>query len=70
MTRSSMFSLAKNEDTKFLLELAELIETLVRVKEYDLAEKFGQHYLDLEEKVKTHDYTRDDKMLEALPCLE
>lgn len=64
-----MFSLAKNEDKKFLLELALLIETLVNLKQYDLAEKFGQHYLELEEKINTHDYPKDDKILEALPHL-
>lgn len=64
-----MFSLAKNEDKKFLLELALLIEILVNLKQYDLAEKFGQHYLELEEKINTRDYTKDDQMLEALPHL-
>ena len=58
---SSMFSPAKNQDKKFLLELAELIETLVRVKQYELAEKFGDHYLELEKKIHTHDYTLEDK---------
>lgn len=64
-----MFSPAKNEDKKFLLELALLIEQLVNLKQYDLAEKFGQHYLDLEEKIKTHDYIKDDTLLEAFPHL-
>lgn len=61
-----MFSPAKNEDKKFLLELALLIEQLVNLKQYDLAEKFGQHYLDLEEKIKGHDYSQDDKYYEIL----
>ncbi len=60
MTHFNMFSITKNEDTKFLLELAELIETLVKVEQCELAERFGQHYLDLDEKIKTHDYTKDD----------
>lgn len=63
MTLSSMFSISKNEDKKFLLELAELIETLVRLEQYELAEKFGEHYIALEQKIKTHDYTLEDKYL-------
>ena len=66
MMPSSMFSPAKNEDKKFLLELAVLIEQLVNLKQYDLAEKFGQHYLDLEEKIKVYDYSQDDKYYEIL----
>lgn len=70
MTLFSMFSIAKHEDKKFLLELAELIETLVRLKQYELAEKFGGHYLELEQKIKTHDYIKEDKIIEALPYLQ
>jgi hypothetical protein len=61
-----MFSPSQHEDKKFLLELADLIETLVRLKEYNLAERFGKHYLDLQDKIKTHDYTKDDKCYESL----
>ena len=61
-----MFSPAKNADKKFLLELVELIETLVRLKEYDLAEKFGNHYIELEKKIQSHDYSKDDKYYEPL----
>ena len=61
-----MFSPAKNADKRFLLELAELIETLVRLKEYDLAEKFGDHYIELEKKIQSHDYSKDDKYYEPL----
>jgi len=64
-----MFSIAKHEDKKFLLELAELIETLVNLKKYELAEKFGEHYIELEKKIQTHDYTKEDKIIEALPLL-
>lgn len=66
MQHSSMFSPAKNADKKFLLELVELIETLVRLKEYDLAEKFGNHYIELEKKIQSHDYSKDDKYYEPL----
>lgn len=64
-----MFSPAKNDDKKFLLELAQLIEMLVGFgspQALDLAEKFGEHYLKLEEKIKIHDYTKDDKLYELL----
>ena len=64
MLHSSMFSPAKNADKKFLLELVELIETLVRLKQYDLAERFGKHYIELEKKIQTYDYKLDDKAYE------
>lgn len=64
-----MFSPAKNTDKKFLLELAELIEQLVSLKQYELAEKFGQHYLELEEKIQTYNYQNEDTILETLPYL-
>ena len=64
MMRSSMFSPTKAEDKKFLLTLAELIELLVKMattESLDLAEKFGDHYIALEEKIKTYDYDKDDQ---------
>ena len=60
-----MFSPAKAEDKKFLLELIELIQLLAKInitESLDLAEKFGDHYLVLEEKIKTHDYTKEDEI--------
>jgi hypothetical protein len=59
-----MFSPSQHEDKKFLLELAELIEILVKInttQSLDLAEKFGDYYLETQEKIKTHDYTKDDE---------
>jgi len=59
-----MFSPTQHEDKKFLMELVQLIELLVKTntaESLDLAEKFGDHYLTLEEKIKTHDYTKDDE---------
>jgi len=64
-----MFSPAQYEDKKFLSEMAELILLLAKVgtpEAIDLAEKFGEHYLALEEKIKTHDYSREDKFYEPL----
>lgn len=64
MMLSSMYSPVKKQDQELLLEIAETIEVLVSVgtkESVDLAEKFGQNYLDLEEKIKTHDYTREDQ---------
>lgn len=63
--RSSMFSISKHEDTKFLLTLAELIQTLVKLnttETLDLAEQFGEHYLALEKKLHTHDYSKEDEL--------
>lgn len=68
MTLSSMYSPVKNEDKKFLLELAELIGLLVKInteESLDLAEKFGAHYIALEQKIKTYDYTNDDTFYES-----
>ena len=61
---SSMFSPTKHEDKKFALELVAIIEILIRnasTESMDLAEKLGDHYAELQEKIKTHDYTKDDQ---------
>ncbi len=60
---SSMFSQNKQDDQELLLELGEVIECLARVgtKEmWDFIEQFGAHYLKLEEKIKSHDYSPED----------
>jgi len=70
--RSSMFSPSKHEDKKFQLELIELIKLLTKIgttESLDLAEKFGDHYVELDEKIKTHDYTKDDQMYYQLEKL-
>jgi len=59
-----MFSPTKAGDKKFQLELIELIELLVKInttETLDLAEKFGDHYTELDAKIQTHDYTKDDR---------
>jgi hypothetical protein len=59
-----MFSPTQHEDKKFLLELIQLLELLIKInttESLDLAEKFGEHYLEIQEKIKTHDYTKDDE---------
>ena len=64
---SSMFSKSRTEDKKYLLELIELIEMLVRIKTpqaLDLAESLGGEYMELEEKVNTFDYSEQDKFYE------
>lgn len=64
-TLSNMFSPAKAEDKKFLLELGETIALLAKIdnpEALDLAERLGHHYLTLEKKIQTHDYTRDDQL--------
>lgn len=64
MMLSSMFSPVKKEDKELLLAIAEMIETLVKngTKEsLDLAERFGQDYLNLEKKIQTYDYTETDQ---------
>lgn len=59
----SMFSPIKKEDKQFQLLVVELIEILVRIgtkETLDTAEKFGNYYLELEKKINTHDYTKED----------
>jgi hypothetical protein len=60
-----MFSPAKRDDMRFQLELVDLIETLVRLQAYNLAEKMGDWYVDLETKIKTYDYSKDDELYET-----
>ena len=58
-----MYSINQKEDRELMLQIAQTIEVLVKIKlpqALDLAEQFGQHYLELEEKVKTYDYTKED----------
>jgi hypothetical protein len=58
-----MFSLTKKIDKELLLEIAEMIEVLYRLNRpeaKELAEKFGEDYLRLEEKIKTYDYSKED----------
>jgi hypothetical protein len=61
-----MYSPNQHEDKKFLLELNLLIQQLAKLattEALDLAEKFGEHYFNLEKKIKSHDYTNEDKHL-------
>jgi len=54
-----MFSQQKQDDKELLLEIAEMILVLVKVgttEAIDLAEKFGEDYNRLQEKIKTTDY--------------
>lgn len=67
-----MYSPCKKQDQEFLLEIAEMIELLIKVgttPAIDLAEKFGDNYLDLEKKIKTHDYTKEDQSHEKFTNL-
>jgi len=59
----NMFSLNKKYDKEYLLFVISLIETLVKVgttQALDLAERFGDDYLELEKKINNHDYTPED----------
>lgn len=59
-----MFSPSKHSDSKFLLEVSELILLLVKLnttQSLDLAEKFGDYYVELQTKIATYDYTKDDQ---------
>ncbi len=59
MMLSNMISTEKKEDRKFLLEILLLVEQLIKIgttEALDLAEKFGDHYVDLENKINTHNY--------------
>lgn len=65
----SMFSPEKYQDKKMLLTLSELIETLARINKpttQELVQKFGQDYLELEQKIQTHDYSNEDKLWDKL----
>jgi len=67
-----MFFPTKADDKKFQLELIELIQLLVKVgttQSLDLAEKFGDHYTELEEKIKTHNYEPDDERFYQLESI-
>lgn len=67
-----MFSPTQHEDKKFLMELVQLIELLVKIKtteSLDLAERFGEHYIKLKEKIKNFDYSKDDKSFYQLQDL-
>lgn len=59
MMPSSMFSQDKQDDQELLLAIAEMIEVLVKngtAEALDLAEKFGEDYTRLQEKIKTTNY--------------
>jgi hypothetical protein len=62
-----MFSPSRKLDKEFLLEITLLIEQLIKngsTAALDLAEKFGENYLALQNKISTYDYTTDDRALE------
>lgn len=64
-----MYSPAKHEDRLFLKEIGELIQLLVKVgtkDALDLAEKFGTTYEELENRIKTNDYSRLDELYKLL----
>jgi len=67
MTLSNMFSQSQKLDKELRLEVALLIEALVKTGKtpaLDLAELYGKHYLDLEEKISKHDYSKEDELIE------
>lgn len=66
MTLSSMFSPSKKADKEFMLEIAELVVILVRLGQIELAERYGEWYLELEQKIKLHDYTAEDLCYERV----
>lgn len=49
-----------------MLELAEIIEILVRLNQLELAEKYGQWYLEIEQRIKFFDYSSLDKHYEDI----
>ena len=62
MTNFSMFSPTKKLDKELLLEIGHMAKQLVRIQQIDLAEKFGEHYIKLSERIHTHDYTKEDEV--------
>jgi len=72
MTLSSMFSRAKKYDKVLQTDLAEIVELLVSIgtkhntpEALDLAELYGAWYIDLEHKIKTYDYSKEDAWYES-----
>lgn len=60
-----MISTSKKEDKEMQLEVSEMIQALVRTgnkEAIDLAEKFGETYLALSERIKHHDYSKEDEI--------
>ena len=60
-----MYSITQKEDRELLMEISETILVLVKVgnvQALDLAETMGNWYVELTEKIKHHDYTKDDKI--------
>ena len=51
-----MFSYLKKADKELLLEIGKMIRTLAKLGHLELAEKYGQTYLDLDLKIKSGDY--------------
>lgn len=49
-----------------MLEIAELVVILVRLGQIELAERYGEWYLELEQKIKRHDYTAEDLCYERV----
>lgn len=68
-----MFSPLKKQDKELQLLIGEIVEILVKLgvrincpKALDLAESLGDDYLQLDQKIKTYDYSKEDKLEEAI----
>ena len=67
-----MFSQSKKLDKEILLEMAEIITILHRIaskESLDLLEYMAEGYEKLEEKINTHDYSKEDEILERIDSL-
>lgn len=61
-----MLEPAKKLDQELMYEIGELIKVLVRIDKteaLDLAESLGEDYLKLQQKIKTHDYSKENEIL-------
>lgn len=58
-----MYSPCKQVDRELALEIGELIKILVKAGHTDEAEGWAELYQTLTEKIKTHDYSKEDKSI-------
>ena len=59
-----MFSPTKKADQELLQQVIRTVELLVKMKSpaaLDTAQRFGTTYEQLDNRIKTHDYTKEDE---------
>ena len=61
--RFNMISTLRKLDKELMYEIGEIIVVLVRNGKIELAESYGEKYQALDEKIKTHDYSKEDELI-------